>query len=166
MKTTFKIEVSGVVFKINSQFGYAKEFCKDFLTQKVEDYEISTTLEEIKEEQARYTEKYLPQQVETTCIYRHIARLLPLKNKIVAHGVALKYKNNGYLFVAPSGTGKTTHTNLWKRYLGKEVEIINGDKPILEFAPSGIILHSNPWCGKEGIYTKTSAPLKAICIIG
>jgi molecular chaperone HtpG len=39
------------------------------------------------------------------------------------------------------------------------------DKPILEFTPSGIILHSNPWCGKEGIYTKTTAKLNAICII-
>ena len=166
MKTTFKIELSGVVFKINSQFEYAKEFCKDFLTQKCEDYEISTTLEGIKEEQTNYTEKYPPELVETTCIYRHIAELLPLENRIVMHGVALKYKDNGYLFVAPSGIGKTTHANLWKKYLGEEVQIINGDKPILEFTSNGIILHSNPWCGKEGVYTKTTAKLNAICLIG
>lgn len=165
MKTTFKIELAGEVFKINSTFDYALEFCKDFITQKKHDYEITTTLEEIEQEQATYTEKYPLQLVETTCIFRHIAELLPLKNKMVVHGVALKYKDKGFLFVAPSGVGKTTHTNLWKKYLKEDVSIINGDKPILEFAPSGIILHSNPWCGKEGIYTKTTAKLNAICII-
>ena len=162
---SFKVELAGVVFKINCLFDYAVEFCKDFLTQKKEDYEISITLEEIELEQANYIQKYPPQLVETTCIYRHIAELLPLKNKIVMHGVAFKYKSNGYLFVAPSGIGKTTHINLWKRYLGEEVVIINGDKPILEFTSSGIILHSNPWCGKEGNYTKITAKLNAICLI-
>ena len=70
------------------------------------------------------------------------------------HGVALCYQQNGYLFLAPSGVGKTTHTNLWKEHLKDKVDIINGDKPILEFTQDKIILHASPWCGKENIFNK------------
>ena len=48
MKETFKILLAGIVFKINSQFDFVKEFCKDFLTEKEHDYEISITQDEIK----------------------------------------------------------------------------------------------------------------------
>lgn len=50
------------------------------------------------------------------------------------HGAAVK-KATGqvYLFAGRSGVGKSTHVNLWKKYLGEEIEILNGDKPFLHF---------------------------------
>ena len=165
MVESFKIKIAGVIFKINAVYDFAKEFCASFLTQENFDYEITTTEQEILAEQALYQVKYHPKYLETTCIYRHIAELLPLKNRVVMHGVALKYQQNGYLFLAPSGTGKTTHTNLWKDYLKDNLDIINGDKPILEFKKGDIILHASPWCGKENIFNNKTAELKAICLI-
>lgn len=165
MENIFSIKIADLVFKIKSKFDYVKEFCKDFLTDEPSDFFIEATLEELEQEQSLYSVKYPLKYLETTCVYRHIAQLLPLKNRVVMHGVALKYIDSGFLFIAPSGVGKTTHAKLWQEYLGEKVEIINGDKPILEFSDSGIILHSNPWCGKEGIYKKTTAKLKGVCIV-
>ena len=165
MENIFSIKIADLVFKIKSKFSYVKEFCKDFLTDDKNDFFIETTLEELEQEQMEYSVKYPLKYIETTCVYRHIAQLLPTKNRVVMHGVALKYLDSGFLFIAPSGVGKTTHTKLWQDYLGERVEIINGDKPILEFSDSGIILHSNPWCGKEGFYKKTTAKLHGICIL-
>ena len=153
------------MFKINAIYDFAKEFCSAFITQEKSEFEISTTEQEILAEQQLYQIKYHPKYLETTCIYRHIAELLPLKNRVVMHGVALCYQQNGYLFLAPSGVGKTTHTNLWKEHLKDNVDIINGDKPILEFTQDKIILHASPWCGKENIFNNKTAELKAICLI-
>ncbi len=55
------------------------------------------------------------------------------------HGAVVSWKQEGYIFTAPSGTGKTTHVRLWKEHLGPDVEIINGDKPVLEVGEDEII---------------------------
>jgi len=85
-------------------------------------------------------------------------------NRMVIHGAALSYKNDAYLFIAPSGVGKTTHIKLWKKHLENEVTIINGDKPMLEFS-NDIIVHGTPWNGKENLGSNVSYPLKAIIVL-
>ena len=47
------------------------------------------------------------------------------------HGAVIEYEGNGYMFSADSGTGKTTHILLWRKFLGDKVKIVNGDKPFL-----------------------------------
>ena len=70
---------------------------------------------------------------------------------IVFHGCSFLWNGCAYLFSAPSGTGKTTQMRLWKKLFPEEVEILNGDKPILEIKREvGVIVHPSPWKGKEG----------------
>ena len=69
------------------------------------------------------------------------------------------------MFTAPSGTGKTTHIRLWKKFLGDECEIVNGDKPILHIENNETIAFSTPYAGKEGYQNHSFAPLKGICLI-
>lgn len=85
-------------------------------------------------------------------------------NRMIIHGAAIGYNDNAYLFVAPSGTGKTTHIKLWQKYLNDKVTIINGDKPMLEFNDE-IIVHGTPWNGKEKYGQNISLPLKAIIFL-
>ncbi len=85
------------------------------------------------------------------------------------HGTAICVNGQGYLFTAPSGTGKSTHTRLWKERYGDEVEVINDDKPLIRVddgsgnaGSQGIFLCGNPWNGKHGLGSQIEAPLRAI----
>ncbi len=69
----------------------------------------------------------------------------------VFHGVSFLWNGRAYVVTGPSGTGKTTQARLWKSLFPDEVEILNGDKPILEAGTEeNIIVHPSPWKGKEG----------------
>lgn len=97
-------------------------------------------------------------------IHRQIAENLPSFSRFVAHGATISYNNAGYMFIAKSGTGKTTHINLWKKYFDG-VDIINGDKPLIRVTNNNIFAHGTPWSGKEMLNKNVCAPLKGICLI-
>ena len=47
------------------------------------------------------------------------------------HSSAVVADGKAYLFTADSGTGKSTHTQLWPRMFGDRAYILNDDKPAL-----------------------------------
>ena len=81
------------------------------------------------------------------------------------HCAVIEYNGEGYAFAAKSGTGKSTHIELWRKKFGENVHIVNGDKPIMRFVDNRLIAYGTPWCGKEGLNSNTSVPIKAICFI-
>lgn len=83
----------------------------------------------------------------------------------VLHGSAVAYKNNGIIFSANSGIGKSTHTNLWKECFGSEVTIVNDDKPAIRFYDEIPFIFGTPWSGKTDSNTNIQVPLKAIIFI-
>ena len=76
--------------------------------------------------------QYSLQYLETLAALRKIADFMPEKDCFLMHGAVVAWKDQGYLFTAPSGTGKSTHLALWKKYLGDQAEVINGDKRFLK----------------------------------
>ena len=84
---------------------------------------------------------------------------------IVLHSSSLAYRNQGILFSAPSGTGKSTHTGLWKKYLGDAVTIINDDSPAVRFFDGRPYLCGTPWSGKTDINTNLQVPLRAVVFL-
>lgn len=55
-------------------------------------------------------------------------------NGFMLHASAVAICNKAYLFSAKSGTGKSTHTELWQKYFGEDRAIIvNDDKPAIRF---------------------------------
>ncbi|MBQ8427284.1 MAG: hypothetical protein IJX16_05955 [Clostridia bacterium] len=72
---------------------------------------------------------------------------------------------NAYLFTAPSGTGKSTHTRLWRELLGDKAVMINDDKPIIRYVDGEFYVYGTPWNGKHRLDTNTRAKVKAICQI-
>ena len=94
-----------------------------------------------------------------------IADELPDRNKFLMHGALVAWKRTGYIFTAPSGTGKTTHVRLWEKYLGSDAEISNGDKPILEVKEDEIVAYGTPWAGKERLQKNTCVPVRGICFL-
>lgn len=69
----------------------------------------------------------------------------------------------GILFSAPSGTGKSTQAELWKRY--RSAEILNGDRAGLVKRDGCWIASGLPYAGTSGIYRNASAPLSAIVVL-
>ncbi|MGN0600689.1 MAG: hypothetical protein ACI4JK_12455 [Oscillospiraceae bacterium] len=84
---------------------------------------------------------------------------------ILFHGSAVSVDGVGYLFTAKSGTGKSTHTRLWREMLGDRAVMINDDKPLIRVSESGIIVYGTPWDGKHRLSTNIGVPLKALCIL-
>ena len=84
---------------------------------------------------------------------------------LLMHGATIEYDGKAYIFTAPSGTGKSTHIALWKKFLGDKVSVITGDKPEVSFDEGKVYVHGAPWCGKEGWQINTSAPLAGVCVV-
>ena len=104
-------------------------------------------------------------QLEKSALYRKIAEEMIDYNRILIHGSALSVDQNGYLFIAPSGTGKSTHGALWRKVFKDRVVMINDDKPLVSVNQNDIRVYGTPWDGKHHLSTNTSACLKAICRI-
>jgi len=86
-------------------------------------------------------------------------------NLIVVHGSAIAFDNFGIIFSAPSGTGKSTHSNLWKMEFDNRVTIINDDKPIIEVVGERAYVIGSPWSGKTNLNADLKVPLKAIVFL-
>ena len=81
-------------------------------------------------------------------------------NVLSIHSSAIFVNGEGIIFSAPSGTGKSTHTALWKEHYG--ATIINDDSPFVSVVSDKVMLHGAPWAGTSGINKNISVPLRAI----
>ena len=82
--------------------------------------------------------------------------------RVVVHSASFLYKDKAWLFSASSGTGKSTHVNLWKN-AGYEIQDLNGDLAACYVDESGRVMAAGlPWCGTSGIYTNRIVPLGGI----
>ncbi|MBQ6848047.1 MAG: hypothetical protein IJO62_03935 [Clostridia bacterium] len=80
----------------------------------------------------------------------------------VLHSSAIAYENKGIVFTAPSGTGKSTHTELWHKKFSDMVVTLNDDKPAIRFIDGEPYLYGTPWSGKTHINSNICVPLSAI----
>lgn len=80
------------------------------------------------------------------------------------HSSAVVYENRAYLFTAPSGTGKSTHTALWLKNL-KGSYILNDDKPLIRIIDGEVLAFGTPFSGKNDINVNIGVPLAAVTYI-
>ena len=170
----FTVKLADVNIKITSLYDEVFTLCKDYLS--VEDADFCVTISEsdivFEREKAKkeaayegipytdYTDSYL----ETLAVYRKIAVGLLDYDTFLMHGAVVGLDGKAYLFTAPSGVGKTTHTKLWLETFPGAF-IINGDKPLVSMRNGKFYACGSPWAGKEGQNRNTSLPLCAVCIL-
>ena len=171
-----KIRLAGKNIVANVLYESTVAFCRDYIADFDEaDVKINVTVEDIAAERIRSskqaeTDKSVAKNpssayLETLALYRKIAEALVEFNIVLFHGSAVALDGEVYLFTAKSGTGKSTHTRLWRKLFGDRVVMINDDKPLLEVTDEGVTVYGTPWDGKHRLSTNTSAPLRAICIL-
>lgn len=158
--------IANLNIDIQNKYPHVTRQCAAYLApaETVADLTIAIPEEEIDralELQPQFTRGYH----ESICVYRHLCIAMLHHHAFLMHAAVVKYEGCAYAFSAQSGTGKSTHIALWRKYFGEGVTVINGDKPILRKTDEGFIAYGTPWCGKEGWNENDSAPLKAICFL-
>lgn len=166
---SFNVKLAEMSVGISCPSPRMRDFCADYLTDSPCDFSVSVSQADIDAEAAADAESKSGFMYEISAVQRKIAEVFPLHRRFLMHGAAITYKNDAYLFCAPSGVGKSTHISLWKRYLGAEVDIINGDKPFLSLEEGAdgqyLRVYGSPWAGKELWQKNRSEALRAICFI-
>ena len=80
---------------------------------------------------------------------------------LLIHASTILNNDYGYAFIAKSGTGKSTHTQLWIKHISGS-ELMNDDNPIVRVVGDQVFIYGSPWSGKTPCYRQIKAPLGAI----
>lgn len=81
----------------------------------------------------------------------------------ILHASIVSYKEQGILFSAPSGVGKSTQAQLWETY--KNAEVLNGDRAFIRKKNEEFWAYGSPLAGSSGIYRNEKVKIKAIIIL-
>ena len=175
MAEGFTMEIAGAAIGVEPMFFSTREYCREYLTDRAPELVVQVTGEdlifqqELLEKEAvaeglklrRFTEPFL----ERATIQRKVADYLIGKDVLLLHGSTVSVDGKAYLFTAPCGTGKSTHTRLWRQVFGTRAVMVNDDKPFLQFTPEGVLAYGSPWSGKHGLATNICVPLQGICLL-
>lgn len=169
MARRFTIKLADLVIGITTLHDESYRLCADYLYggEGRPDIVIAIDQEEIDYEReldglGDYGDAYY----ETLAVYRKIAEELPRFGRLLAHGSAVAIGDDAYLFMAPSGTGKSTHTRWWRTVFADEGPyMVNDDKPIIGVAEDGFVVYGTPWDGKEHLSSNVRVRLAAVCLL-
>ena len=84
---------------------------------------------------------------------------VPFKT-VAIHTSTIVCEGKAILFLGESGTGKSTHTRLWRENIQGAV-LLNDDSPILRIIDGEPWIYGSPWSGKTPCYKNESYPLAA-----
>ena len=158
-----------IIFELDDKTCFIPNQVIEYLCEtKCPDILVCITDDDIIEER-KYNDETLSDKVlRIYALYRKVSDLLPKYNAFVLHSACFDVDGVGVAFAAHSGTGKTTHMRLWQEYLGDEMVVVNGDKPIVRFfddEPETPYAYGTPWNGKERLGCNMRTALKHICFI-
>ena len=87
------------------------------------------------------------------------------KDTVLFHAAVVSYEGRGYIFLGPSGTGKSTHASLWLRHIAGTA-LVNDDNPVVRIDEDGsAMVYGSPWSGKTPCYRNVHYPLGAIVLL-
>lgn len=81
------------------------------------------------------------------------------------HASSVMIGENAFAFSGVSGTGKSTHSNLWLKHI-LYTELLNDDHPVVRIMPNGEVhIFGSPWSGKTDCYKDKEKKLKGIILL-
>lgn len=166
------IELAGIPAEVICRHPANELFLKEYVTDKVPLISVVPTEEDLIRIQAdfdrmdkaegRPPHKRSSAYLENNAIHALLAEKLVDFGVLLVHGSALCMDGKAYIFTAPSGTGKSTHSRLWREVYGSRVLMINDDKPLLKISEAGTTVYGTPWDGKHHLSCNAYAPLEAV----
>ncbi len=171
----FTIKIAGASVAVRSLFESTRDYCAAYLTEEVPEILVGVTQADLIQEQAEldaeacreglrrraFSEPFL----ERAAIQRKVAAALFERDVLLLHGSTVAVEGKAYLFTAQCGTGKSTHTRLWREAFGSRAVMVNDDKPFLRLTETEVLACGAPWSGKHGLDTNITVPLQGICIL-
>ena len=169
------MKIADFVFAVQPIFESTRAYCAAYLTERKPDYRICVLREELIQEQRLLDleadeeglkrRKFSDMFLERSVIQRKVAACLLERDVLLMHGSTVAVDGVAYLFTAPCGTGKSTHTRLWRELFGDRAVMVNDDKPFLRIADGQVLAYGSPWSGKHGLANNVCLPLKGICVL-
>lgn len=166
----FNIELAGIPINVKCKHDENKAFFDEYFTSNepvfsVEPNEktiisVQSDFDILNESEGKPKINYPESFLENNAIHMLIADKLSEYDAIMLHGSALAIDGNGIIFTAKSGTGKSTHTRLWREVFESRVQMVNDDKPLIRVDEMKV--YGTPWNGKHHLSQNISVPLKAI----
>lgn len=84
-----------------------------------------------------------------------------LKHKTLELHASVTVKDElGFLFLGKSGTGKSTHSQMWMTAF-KDAWLLNDDNPVVRLKDDGVWVYGSPWSGKTPCYKNAGRPVGA-----
>lgn len=161
-----KLKVADLNVKIELNHNRTISQSKDYEAE-FDNYNININIPDEEYEELKKEIDYLSDD-DMEYIYTGAAfyeALLHFKG-FMLHSSGVVVDNYAYLFSADPGTGKSTHTNLWVEYFGKDrAKIINDDKPAIRMVDNKIYVYGTPWSGKTAQNINMKVPLGAIVFL-
>lgn len=171
----FTIEIAGKRAAVTSLFDSTRDYCRNYLTDKTADFSVTVTRQDLEFEQAEFLAEALAEGMkprvfpdpflDRAAIQRKVAEQLIDSDILLFHGSTVAVDGEAYLFTAHCGTGKSTHTRLWRQVFVDRAVMVNDDKPFLKITETGVWACGAPWSGKHGLDTNITVPLKGICLL-
>ena len=171
----FVMEIAGVAVCVYPLFQSTIEYCRPYLINKEPEFYVHMAWGDLEYEQMMLEREAIEQGLkirkfkgpflERSTIQRRVADFLVERNTVMFHGSTVAVDGAAYLFTAPCGTGKSTHTRLWREFFGERAIMVNDDMPFLKITPSVVLAYGSPWSGKHGLATNVCVPLKGICLL-
>lgn len=85
-----------------------------------------------------------------------------LHHGFMLHSAAVVRDGKAVLFMGKSGTGKSTHAQLWLREFAG-TSLLNDDNPVVRVSADGtVMVYGSPWSGKTPCYHNAGAPVEAM----
>ena len=169
------MEIAGLATYVQPMFFSTREYCRPYLTQREPEFFLEVTGEDLicqqaaldreVDEEGLRRRKFTDPFLERSVIQEKIAEKLLEQDTLLLHGSTVAVDGQAYLFTAPCGTGKSTHTRLWRELFGDRAVMVNDDKVFLQLRRKEVLACGSPWTGKHGIGSNISVPLKGICFL-
>ena len=166
------MQIAGLVTRVQPRFISTREYCRPYLSEAEPAFCVEVTQEDLLFEQKRLEQeameeglrirKFTDPFLERNTIQRKIAEALLERDTLLLHGSTVGVDGQAYLFTAPCGTGKSTHTRLWREAFGQRAVMVNDDKAFLKLTDGQVLAYGSPWTGKHGLGSNVCLPLKGI----
>lgn len=158
------VRIADEVFSLNCRFKYTEQLCSDYTVGAYPDA-VNITVSDSEIARENVNGEWRDDYLESLAILRKIADYLLTKDTLLFHASVVAVNGCAYAFTAVSGTGKSTHTRLWRTLLGDSAVMVNDDKPFVRISDGKAIAYGTPWDGKHRLSNNIAVPIKGICLL-